>query len=73
MKYDPKAHHRRRSIRLPSYDYAQAGAYFLTVVTHRRQCLFGEMVDGQVLMNVLGEAAREEWLRSAEIRREIQS
>jgi hypothetical protein len=44
-KFDPKIHH-RRSIRLPGYDYSQAGAYFVTVVTRQRDCLFGEMVDG---------------------------
>ena len=30
MKYDPKIHH-RRSIRLPGYDYTQAGTYFVTL------------------------------------------
>ncbi|MDO8617260.1 MAG: transposase [Dehalococcoidia bacterium] len=36
MKYDPAIHH-RRSIRLRDYDYASAGAYFVTVCTHERQ------------------------------------
>jgi len=36
----------RRSIRLKDYDYTQAGAYFVTMVTRGRQCLFGEVVDG---------------------------
>jgi len=71
MTYNP-AHHHRRSIRLPAYDYTQPGAYFLTVVTHQRQCLFGEVVDGQVLVSAYGEAVRQEWLRSTQIRREIQ-
>ncbi|MCR4417999.1 MAG: transposase, partial [Ignavibacteria bacterium] len=39
MKYDPSKHH-RRSIRLKGYDYSQAGAYFVTICTHNRQCLF---------------------------------
>jgi REP element-mobilizing transposase RayT len=71
MTYDP-TRHRRRSIRLPAYDYAQPGAYFLTVVTHQRQCLFGEIVDGRVLLGGHGEAVEQEWLRSTQIRREIQ-
>ncbi|WP_052812731.1 type I restriction-modification system subunit M N-terminal domain-containing protein [Desulfonatronum thioautotrophicum] len=45
MKYDP-AVHRRRSIRLREYDYAQAGAYFVTICAQDRRCLFGEIVDG---------------------------
>ena len=30
----------RRSIRLPYYDYAQGGGYFLTICTHERRMLF---------------------------------
>jgi REP element-mobilizing transposase RayT len=36
MNYDPQFHH-RRSIRLPSYDYSQPGAYFITICTHDRE------------------------------------
>jgi putative transposase len=43
MKYDPKKHH-RRSIRLPGYDYTQPGAYFVTVCTQNRECLFDDPV-----------------------------
>jgi len=32
IRYDPKFHH-RRSIRLKGYDYAQMGAYFVTICT----------------------------------------
>jgi hypothetical protein len=41
--FDPDKHH-RRSIRLRGYDYAQAGAYFVTVVAQDRACLFGGAV-----------------------------
>lgn len=37
-RYDPQRHH-RRSIRLKGYDYAQAGAYFVTLVCQQRLCL----------------------------------
>ncbi len=64
--------HRRRSIRLPGYDYTQAGAYFITACTHVRACLFGTIVDGVMALNAFGEIVRDEWLKSAQIRREIQ-
>jgi len=67
MNYDPTRHH-RRSVRLPAYDYAQAGAYFVTMVTHRRQCLFGEIADGRVTLNPCGQVVEDEWLRSTQIR-----
>lgn len=54
MKFDPDRHH-RRSIRLRGYDYSQVGAYFVTVCMHNRECLFGQIVDGEMLLNELGE------------------
>jgi REP element-mobilizing transposase RayT len=71
MNYDP-TRHRRRSIRLPAYDYAQAGAYFVTMVTHQRQCLFGEIVGGQMRLAAYGQVVSEQWLRSALVRGEIE-
>jgi len=61
-KFDPKIHH-RRSIRLPNYDYTQAGAYFVTVVTHNRENIFGGVVDGEMRLNECGEIAQREWER----------
>ncbi|MCR4439552.1 MAG: hypothetical protein QHJ34_13500 [bacterium] len=60
MKYDPEKHH-RRSIRLREYDYSQPGAYFITVVTQDRRCLFGEVVNGQMRLNEVGHMVRREW------------
>lgn len=71
MRCDPTKHD-RRSIRLPGYDYRQAGAYFVTVVTHQRECLFGGIADGEMRVDGYGEVVRDEWLRSAQIRREIE-
>ena len=59
-RYDPDRH-RRRSIRLKGYDYAQAGAYFVTLCTQDRLCLFGEVVDGEMRLNAWGEIARQCW------------
>ena len=41
MRYDHQAR-RRRSIRLPHWDYSQTGAYFVTICTRDRDCLFGD-------------------------------
>ena len=53
---------RRNSLRLPGYDYSQPGAYFVTIVTHQRECLFGEVVDGEMQLNEYGMIAKERWL-----------
>ena len=51
----------RHALRLPNYDYGQAGAYFITVCAHQRACLFGEIVDGVMHENHAGHAVREAW------------
>lgn len=71
MKYDPNKHH-RRSTRLKNYDYTAPGAYFITICTHQRECLFGEIVDREMQLNEIGQIASDEWLRSVEIRQEIE-
>jgi REP-associated tyrosine transposase len=49
------AHHRhRRSMRLAGYDYSQAGAYFVTICTHDRIPLFGEVIDDAVRLSPNG-------------------
>ena len=60
MKYDATKHH-RRSIRLKGYDYSQAGAYFVTIVTQDRACLFGEVVGGEMQLNDAGRIVLAEW------------
>ncbi len=70
MSFDPATHH-RRSVRLPGYDYAQPGAYFLTAVVQGREPLFGDVVDGEMRLNEYGRMVREEWLRTEAIRAEI--
>jgi hypothetical protein len=61
MPYDPEKHH-RRSIRLKGYDYTRAGAYFITIVTQNRACLFGAVVEGRMRLNPLGQIVQECWL-----------
>ena len=39
MKYNSDVHY-RRSIRLKEYDYAQPGAYFITICTHNKELYF---------------------------------
>lgn len=60
MSYNPKIHH-RRSIRLKNYDYTQEGAYFITICTKNKQCIFGEIEQGEIKLNVLGTIAYECW------------
>jgi REP element-mobilizing transposase RayT len=60
VQFDPQKHH-RRSIRLKGYDYSQAGAYFVTMVTYHRGMLFGEILNEEVRFSDFGKIADECW------------
>jgi len=47
---------------LKHYDYSQAGAYFITLCTHDRQCLFGEIQNGNMRLNHFGQMVADCWL-----------
>jgi len=59
---------RRRSIRLREYDYASPGAYFVTLCTHGGEALFGQVVDGEMVLNECGRVIEEEWHSTARLR-----
>jgi REP element-mobilizing transposase RayT len=71
MSYYPEIHH-RRSIRLDGYDYSEPGAYFITICTSQRELAFGDVVGGVVVLNEHGRIVRTEWMRSVEIRKEVE-
>ena len=71
MPYNPEVHH-RRSIRLRNYDYSQKGAYFVTLITKIRENLFGEIKNGEMILNDIGRVVEDEWLMSQKIRKEIE-
>ena len=51
----------RRSIRLPNYDYTKNGMYFITICTHNRECLFGDVVGGVMELNDVGSVVQMVW------------
>jgi REP element-mobilizing transposase RayT len=56
----------RKSIRLPGYDYSTIGAYFVTICSHEHQCLFGEVVNNEVILNDIGNSIRCWWSKLSE-------
>ena len=70
-RYDPQRHH-RRSIRLRGWDYRRNGAYFVTLTTHDRVHLFGEIVNRTMAVSDFGRVVSEEWNRTAQLRPYVQ-
>jgi putative transposase len=62
----------RRTIRLSGYDYSRPGEYFITICTQHRFCLFGEVVNGSMILNRNGQIAKSEWIKTAEIRENVE-
>jgi len=60
MKYNRQIHN-RRSVRLQNYDYSSEGAYFVTLCTQNRECLFGEIVNEQMILNEYGKIVEQCW------------
>lgn len=58
---DDRAKHRRRSIRLEGYDYSQPGTYFITICTQSKEYLFGDIVDGEMVLNEAGQMVQGVW------------
>ena len=53
--------HHRKSIRLRGYDYSRAGAYFVTICTHNRTPLFGDIVNGEMRLDDAGQLVQRTW------------
>jgi REP element-mobilizing transposase RayT len=46
---------------LNGYDYAQGGAYFVTIVAQDRRCMFGNIECGEMYLSPFGNIIKEVW------------
>ncbi|MFZ1570893.1 MAG: transposase [Thiolinea sp.] len=60
MVFNTTIHH-RQSIRLRGHDYTKAGLYFVTICTHNRLPLFGEVIEGKMFPNEAGILVQQCW------------
>ena len=63
--YNPKIHN-RRSIRLKGYDYSSEGLYFITICCQDRINRFGQVINGEMILNEFGLIAYNEWIKLAD-------
>jgi putative transposase len=62
MAYNPDIHN-RKSIRLKGYDYSHPGFYYVTLCTQDRENRFGDILNGEMILNGAGKMVDEEWKR----------
>jgi len=56
------------STRLHNWDYGQNAAYFITICTQGRKCFLGNVLDGKMILSEIGRIAESEWLKTFELR-----
>ncbi len=54
-------HDNRQSTRMKGYDYTLPGAYFVTIISQSRICLFGDIKKGDILYSKVGQSIHESW------------
>jgi len=63
--------YQRKSQRLPNYDYSKEGLYFITLCVENGITLFGDIYNRELKLNIFGKIAKEEWLKTEQIRENI--
>lgn len=56
----------RHSIRLPGYNYARPGSYFVTLCVQGRASLFGDVLAGDMQLNQAGQEIERWWVELPE-------
>jgi REP element-mobilizing transposase RayT len=62
----------RHSPRLKDHDYSQPGAYFVTICTQNRECLFGDVVGREMVLNEWGQIAYDELIKTVKLRENVE-
>ncbi|MBK8702046.1 MAG: hypothetical protein IPN29_21735 [Saprospiraceae bacterium] len=71
MAYLFKNKYRIASSRLRTWNYSWPGLYFITICTKDKCPYFGEIENGEMQLSKLGKIAKIEWLKTVELRRDM--
>lgn len=52
----------RKTNRLRKFDYSCNGYYYVTICTKNKEKYFGDVVDGEMVLNEYGEIVKQQWL-----------
>ncbi|HPN69984.1 MAG TPA: hypothetical protein PLZ32_10710 [Saprospiraceae bacterium] len=63
--------YRGETVRAQWWNYANNGAYFITICTVDRECFFGEIIKNEMHLSPIGEIIYEEWNFSFDLRAEL--
>ena len=57
-----KNKYRIKSIRLQHWDYSSCGVYYVTICTKGRECFFGKIINGKMILSEIGEMVVQFWM-----------
>src|SRR5690606_20487102 len=63
--------YRITSSRAKWWDYSRSAAYFITICTKRRYHYFGYVDDGFMHMSEIGQIVEQEWLKTFDLRTDM--
>jgi putative transposase len=66
-----KNKYRIKTARHEAWDYSKDGFYFVTICTEKRKIFFGDIKNGLMVLNEVGEVVKREWLKTEEIRENV--
>ena len=52
---------KRKNLRLKNYDYLQNNGYFVTICVDKFRCIFGDVIDGKMVLSEEGEIVKQCW------------
>jgi len=66
-----KDKYRIESARLKGFNYSRNGYYFVTICTRDKECVLGDVLDGEMSLSPIGEIIAEEWQKTEQIRSNV--
>jgi len=57
--------------RLQSWDYGADALYFITICTAHRECYFGKIEKGEMILSELGRIVETEWIKTFDLRKDM--
>jgi len=62
---------KRKQIRLRYVDYAMTGAYYVTLCSHKKECIFSSVERDVVILTPLGKILEDEWKKTSVARKGV--
>ena len=66
-----KDKYRIESARLKGWNYSGNGYYFVTICTRNKECLMGDVLNGEIRLSPIGEIVSQEWQKTEQIRSNV--